>query len=69
MITLGLLVVTKGYRVRAAMIKGQNRCALPKFHVRDSQNTRDQFTKDRRSKTCVIILRSVHSIHSKWKSK
>ena len=50
MITLGLLVVTKGYRVRAAMIKGQNHCALPKFHVSDSQNTHDQFTKDRRSK-------------------
>ena len=50
MITLGLLVVTKGYRVRAAMIKGRNHCTLHKFHVRDSQNTHDQFTKDRRSK-------------------
>ena len=50
MITLGLLVVTKGYRVGAAMIKGQNHCALHKFHVRDSQNTHDQFMKDRRSK-------------------
>ena len=50
MIMLGLLVVTKGYRVRVAMIKGQNHCTLHKFHGRDSQKTHDQFMKDRRSK-------------------
>ena len=50
MIKLGLLVVTKGYGVHVAMMKGQNHCALCKFHVRDSQNTHDQFTNNRRSK-------------------
>ena len=39
------LEITKGYGVRATTIEGQNA-----FHVRDSQNTRDQITSDRRSK-------------------
>ena len=34
------------------------RCALRKFHVTDSQNTRDQITNDRKSKrarsNCVL---------------
>ena len=48
-----LLVITKGYRVRATTIEDQNAfasCASSKFHVTDSQNTRDQITSDRRSK-------------------
>ena len=39
-----LLELIKGYAVRATTIEGQHRCALPKFHVTDSQNTRDQIT-------------------------
>ena len=38
-----LLVITKGYRVRATTIGGQNAFAiLRRFHVTVSQNTRDQ---------------------------
>ena len=37
-----------------------HRCALRKFHVTDSQNTRDQITSDRRSKrawsNCVLCI-------------
>ena len=41
-----LVVITKGYRVRATTIAAVktlllHRCALRKFHVTDSQNTRD----------------------------
>ena len=34
-------------QVKALLV---HRCALRKFHVRDSQNTRDQITRDNRSK-------------------
>ena len=47
------LVITRGYRVWATMIEGQNAWApLLSFAVSssDSQNTRDQITSDRRSK-------------------
>ena len=48
------LLITKGYRVWATTIEGQNallqRCALRKFHVTNGQNKRDQITSDRRSK-------------------
>ena len=57
-------ILTKGYGVRATTIEGQNRCALPKFHVTDGQNTRDQITNYelQEVQTHVIKLRSVHSI-------
>ena len=49
-----ILVITKGYRVRATTIKVKTLllhcCALRKFHVTDSQNTRDHITSERRSK-------------------
>ena len=52
-----VLVITKRYGVRATTIEVQNAflrffafCALRKFHVTDGQNTRDQITRDRRSK-------------------
>ena len=49
-----ILVITKGYGVRAPTIEVKalslKRCALHKFHVTDSQNTRDQITTDRRLK-------------------
>ena len=58
------LVITKGYGVRATTIEGQNafapRCALRKFHVTDSQNTRDQITSGRKSKrawsNCALCI-------------
>ena len=41
----------KGFGVQATAIEGQNHCALrTKFHVSDSQNTRNHITSDRRSK-------------------
>ena len=47
------LLITKGYRVWATTIEGQNallqRC-VGKFHVTNGQNKRDQITSDRRSK-------------------
>ena len=50
-----LLAITKGYGVRAATIAlfyafAPYHSALRKFHVTDSQNTRDQITSDRRPK-------------------
>ena len=45
------LVIMKGFGVQATTIEGQNHCALrTKFRVSDSQNTRNHFTSDRRSK-------------------
>ena len=46
------VVITKGYGVRATTIEFQyafapSLCALRKFHVTDSQNTRDQIASDR----------------------
>ena len=49
-----LLVITEGYEVRAINIESQNAfavmCVLRMFHVIDGQNTRDEITRDRRSK-------------------
>ena len=46
-----VLAITKGYGVQATTIKVKtlllHGCALSKFHVRDSQNTRDQITSER----------------------
>ena len=64
-----ILVITKGYGVRASTIKGQNafapRCALRKFHVTDGQNTRDKITSDRRSRRAYardrIVFCAFHS--------
>ena len=36
--------------MRATTIEGQNAFAPALFHVTEGQNTRDQFTSDRRSK-------------------
>ena len=44
------------------------RCALRKFYMTDSQNTRVQITRGR-LQTHVIKLRSVYSIHLSGKSK
>ena len=43
------LAITKGYGV-GRQRSNVHSCALRKFQVRDSQNTRDQITSDRRSK-------------------
>ena len=43
-------------------------CALHRLQVTDGQNTHDQITRGKRSRR-LIKLRSVHSIHSQWKSK
>ena len=49
-----ILVITKGYGVRATTIGVQTLllqcCALRKFQVTDVQNTRDQITRSRRKK-------------------
>ena len=59
------VVITKGYGVRATTIEGQyafalSLCALRKFHVTDSQNTRDQIASDRKSKrtwsNCLLCI-------------
>ena len=57
-----LLVIIKGYRMRAKTIEGQNAFA-PSLCVTDRQNTRDQITSDRRSKhPWSNKLRSVLSV-------
>ena len=63
-----LLVINKGYRVRATTIEGQNalvyRCALRKFHVTVGQNTRDQIAFCVVHSFSVEVQTNAGSIHA-----